>query len=75
MTEGAACTTLLAEEFINNDKPLLLANSDQFVEWDSNEFMYSMIGDNVDGGILTFKSSHPKWSYAKLDNNGFVSFS
>jgi hypothetical protein len=30
MTEGAACTTLLAKEFINNDEPLIFANSDQF---------------------------------------------
>ncbi|SVC41445.1 uncharacterized protein METZ01_LOCUS294299, partial [marine metagenome] len=43
LTEGAACTTLLAKQFINNDQPLLYANSDQFVEWNSNEFMYSMI--------------------------------
>ena len=73
ITEGAACTTLLAKEFIDNDEPLVMANSDQFVEWDSNEFMYSMIGDTIDGGILTFESTHPKWSYAKLDNDGFVS--
>ena len=73
ITEGAACTTLLAKEFINNDEPLVMANSDQFVEWDSNEFMYSMVGDTIDGGILSFKSTHPKWSYAKLNNEGFVS--
>jgi HAD superfamily hydrolase (TIGR01509 family) len=73
VTEGAACTTLLAKSLIDNNEPLLIANSDQFVEWDSNEFMYSMIGDNIDGGILTFYSTHPKWSYAKLDENGFVS--
>lgn len=72
LTEGAACTTLLAKELINNDEPLLIANSDQFVEWDSNEFMYSMQGDKIDGGILTFNNTHPKWSYAKLDDNGFV---
>jgi HAD superfamily hydrolase (TIGR01509 family) len=42
ITEGAACTALLAKEFINNDEPLFFANSDQFVEWDSNEFMYKM---------------------------------
>lgn len=72
VTEGAACTTLLAEEFINNDNPLLIANSDQFVEWNSSDFMYSMIGDNIDGGILTFKSTHPKWSYVKLDEHGHV---
>ena len=73
VTEGAACTTLLAKELINNDEPLLMANSDQFMEWDSNKFMYSMIGDTIDGGILTFESTHPKWSYAKLDDAGFVS--
>jgi len=72
ITEGACCTTLLAKEFINNDEPLLIANSDQFIEWDSNEFMYSMIGDTVDGGILTFKNTHSKWSYAKLGEDGFV---
>jgi len=73
MTEGAACTTLLAQEFIDNDEPLIMANSDQFVEWNSNECMYAFKADNIDGGILTFEATHPKWSYAKLDDNGFVS--
>ena len=72
MTEGAACTTLLAKEFIDNDEPLLTANSDQFVEWDSNEFLYAMQADGVDGGFLTFDSVHPKWSFAKVDETGFV---
>lgn len=72
ITEGAACTTLLAKELINNDEPLLIANSDQFLVWNSNEFMYSVIGDEIDGGILTFPNSHPKWSYVKLDDTGFV---
>ena len=73
MTEGAACTTLLAKEFINNDEPLVYANSDQFLDWDSNEFMYSMEADEVDGGILSFTATHPKWSFAKLNEDGFVS--
>jgi HAD superfamily hydrolase (TIGR01509 family) len=72
MTEGAACTTLLAKEFINSDEPLLYANSDQFLDWDSNEFMYSMEADEVDGGMLTFTATHPKWSFAKLGEEGFV---
>jgi len=73
ITEGAACTTLLAKEFINNDAPLIMANSDQYVEWNSNECLYAFKADSIDGGILTFKATHPKWSYAKLDDNGFVS--
>jgi len=72
VTEGAACTTLLAKEYINNNEPLLMANSDQFVDWNSNEFLYSMQSEGVDGGILTFESIHPKWSFARLDDDGFV---
>ena len=72
LTEGAACTTLLAKEHIDNDAPLVMANSDQFVEWNSNECMYAFSADSIDGGILTFEATHPKWSYAKLDESGFV---
>ena len=72
ITEGAACTALLAKEYINNDAPLFFANSDQFVEWDSNEFLYKMQETNSDGGIVTFTSTHPKWSFAKIDENGLV---
>lgn len=73
ITDGAARTTLLAKEFINNNEPLLMANSDQFVEWDSNEALYGFTADEVDGGIVTFKATHPKWSFAKVGDDGFVS--
>ena len=72
VTEGAACTTLLAKEFIDNDEPLLIANSDQFIEWDSNEFMYSMMADDIDGGILSFTATHPKWSFARVNKENYV---
>ena len=72
LTEGAASTTLLAKELINNDNPLLLANSDQFIEWNSNECLYAFTADEIDGGILSFKSTHPKWSFAKISDDGFV---
>ena len=73
MTEGAACTTLLAKHLIDSDKPLLMANSDQYVEWDSNEALYEFSASNADGGILSFKATHPKWSFAKTGEDGFVS--
>jgi dTDP-glucose pyrophosphorylase len=74
VTEGAACTTLLAKEYIDTDYPLLIANSDQFIEWDSNEFMYQMESNKLDGCILTFKSSHPKWSFVKIDDNNLITY-
>ena len=73
ITDGAARTTLLAKELINSDEPLLMANSDQFVEWNSNEVLYAFTADEIDGGIVTFKATHPKWSFAKLGDDGFVS--
>ncbi len=72
ITEGAACSALLAKEYINNNAPLFFANSDQFVEWNSNEFLYKMQENGVDGGIVTFESIHPKWSFAKVGDDGFV---
>ena len=72
VTEGAACTVLLAKELIDNDEPLVIANSDQFIEWNSLEFFYKMNEQNLDAGIVSFKATHPKWSYARVDDNGFV---
>jgi len=72
LTEGACCTTLLAKEFIDNDNPLLIANSDQFIEWESGGFFHAMNAPNIDGGILTFANTHPKWSYVKLDDHDNV---
>tara|TARA_R110001592_G_scaffold321810_1_gene600447 strand:- start:117 stop:1475 length:1359 start_codon:yes stop_codon:yes gene_type:complete len=72
MTEGAACTALLAKEHIDTDAPLFFANSDQFVEWDSNEFLYKMNETDADGGIVTFEATHPKWSFAKVNEQGLV---
>ena len=72
LTEGAACTTLLAKEFINNDDPLIIANSDQYINWNSSKAFYDFNSKNLDGAILTFEAIHPKWSYAKCNKEGFV---
>ena len=71
VTEGAACTTLMAKKYIDNDIPLLIANSDQYIEWDSEIFINDF--SKYDAGIVTFKDNHPKWSYAKVDDFGYVS--
>lgn len=72
ITEGAASTSLLAAKHINNKNPLMIVNSDQYIEWDSKETMYSIVNSNKDGAILTFKSNHPKWSYALTDKFNIV---
>jgi len=69
LTEGAACTVLLAENLINNNKPLIISNSDQFIEWNPSNTMYNFLTKKIDGGILTFDAIHPKWSYAKINKD------
>ena len=72
ITDGAARTCLLASKYINNNNPLIIANSDQIIKWNSKKFLYDLYVKNADGGIATFKSSHPKWSYAKINDEGLV---
>lgn len=71
ITEGAACTVLLAERYIDNDNALMIANSDQFVDTDINKYLGAM--GKYDGLIMTMPADDPKWSYIRYDGDGFVS--
>lgn len=71
-TEGAACTVQKGLETLHDNDSVIVANSDQYVVWDKDEFLIKMHLLQADGGIVTFKASDNKWSYVKLsadDNN------
>lgn len=72
LTQWAACTVLLASEYVDNNDELLMANSDQFIAGWIEDYMDFSSNNNFDGTIMTFKATHPKWSFAKLDENGNV---
>lgn len=75
VTEGAACTTLLVKERINNDTPLVTVNSDQFLEWNQNEFYRALTNSYYDGCISVFEQKDPndiKWSYSRIDDMGLI---
>jgi dTDP-glucose pyrophosphorylase len=72
LTEGAACTALLAEEYINNDDDLLIANSDQIIEYSPENFKYLKTFTDLDGMVFCFNSVHPKWSFVKINSNGMI---
>ena len=72
LTEGAACTALLAEEYIDNDESLLIANSDQIIEYESENFVTLKSLTNVDSIVFAFNAVHPKWSFVKTNSRGFV---
>ena len=74
LTEGTACTVLFARQYINNNEPLLIANSDQIVDIDINNYIEECLNRGLDGSILSFvdKEMNPKWSFAKIDKNNLV---
>ncbi len=72
VTEGAACTVLLARSIIDSPAPLMMANSDQFIEMDINAYLSAMDQSGADGFIMTMKADHPKWSYVGFDALGRV---
>ncbi len=67
VTEGAACTCLLAKKHINNNEPLLIANCDQIMDWQPTLFLKLIQENYCDGCILTFSSDSPKNSYVQVD--------
>ncbi len=67
VTEGAACTVLLAEHAIDADDVLVIANSDQWVDHDMDAHLAVMRRDALDGLIMTMTADDPKWSFVELD--------
>jgi NDP-sugar pyrophosphorylase family protein len=72
VTEGAACTVLLARDLICNDRPLMIANCDQWVDVDINEYLKAMDDALADGLIMTMWADDPKWSYVRFSADGQV---
>lgn len=72
VTEGAACTVLLARPHIDTEAPLMLANSDQWVDTSIDAYLAAMDRHRADGLIMTMAADDPKWSFVGLDDQGFV---
>jgi NDP-sugar pyrophosphorylase family protein len=74
LTEGTACTVLYARRLINNDVPLIIANSDQIVDMKIGDLLNDANSRDLDGLIITFfdKDKDPKWSFAALDETELV---
>ncbi len=71
-TAGAACTALLAIEEINNDEPLLIINGDIAGELHLIEAIEDFKKRSLDGGLIVFEGVHPRWSYVRCNDQGYV---
>jgi dTDP-glucose pyrophosphorylase len=72
VTEGAACTVLLARGLIEDDQPLMIANCDQWVDIAIDDYLHVMENESADGLIMTMWADDPKWSYVRIDSAGRV---
>lgn len=72
ITEGQVCTVLKARDLIDNDEPVMTANSDQYIDFDINDYLERMTSNDFDGFIMTMKADHPKWSYARSEDGRVV---
>lgn len=73
ITEGAACSVLCARQLIDNDTPLMIANSDQWITISIDKYINAWNIDKYMGHIMTMESDDPKWSYVKFNDSGEVS--
>lgn len=72
-TKGAVCTSMLAIEQLALDQPLIISSFEQVLDLNISDFLDEFQKEDVDAGVLTFEGIHPKWSFVRLDENGFVS--
>lgn len=69
-TKGAVETCLIAEEAIDDETPIAIADCDIYFE---SKAYFDRIGNaEIDGMLLTFPSDDPRYSYVKLDSHGNV---
>ena len=73
LTQGACCTALASHEVINNNLPVIFADSDNIF---NNKAFQSFVNDclerKLDGSLLTFNTDKECFSYAQTDENGVV---
>jgi NDP-sugar pyrophosphorylase family protein len=72
VTEGAICTVLLAQKYINNDTPMIIKDCDQILDWSPEHFWRFVKGNKVDGAIVTVVTQHPGYSFCKLDSDNLT---
>ena len=64
-TAGALCTVLLAIDQIDPEQELLIVNGDQYIAESLDPFYQRCRTSDVDGCILTFEATHPRWSFVR----------
>jgi NDP-sugar pyrophosphorylase family protein len=71
-TQGAICSCLMAIDHIDPDEELMITNGDQVLLADLNEAIDDIRRRQLDAGVVTFMSTHPRFSYVRADGEGRI---
>jgi choline kinase len=71
-TKGSACTALLAACTLNIENSLLIVSANELIDEDLSVIVNNFEERCLDGGTITFRSIQPRYSYVRLDSDGFV---
>lgn len=71
-TKGAACSCLLASDHFEENDSLIIMGGNQLIVEDTDKIINYFVSEKYDGGIVIFDDIHPRWSFAKLSEDGLV---
>lgn len=71
-TCGAACTALLAIDQVDMEAELIVTSATDFSAVDYDAVLSSFREAGADVGVLSFESLHPRYSYLRLSEDGWV---
>lgn len=71
-TKGSVFSILMGIDIIDKEKETIISNADQLFNLDLNIIVENFRKNKSDGGVITFDSVHPRWSYVKSDRNNNV---
>ncbi len=68
-TKGSICSILMAIDLIDFNAETIIVNSDQYLNINFNNVLDLFRNTKKDGGVILFNSLHPRWSYARIEDD------
>jgi NDP-sugar pyrophosphorylase family protein len=66
-TKGALCSVLMSIDLVQDEDEILILNGDQIIDANFDDIYQFWNESKSDGGLVTFNSVHPRWSYVKSE--------
>lgn len=71
-TMGSACTAMFVASQLDQSAPLLIISANELVEVNFEKVVDEFTKKSVAAGTIAFRSTHPRYSYVRLDESGSI---